>query len=97
MRPIDADKLKEVFAVPSYEAFGVTTICSIIDDAPTVDAEPVRHGKSIIKKVDAIFSVFTCSECGKCVKAVNGYYGEPTKDIANYYPYCHCGAKMDLE
>lgn len=62
MRLIDGDKLKEAFAVPSYEAFGVTAICSIIDDAPTVDVEPVRHGKWEITK-DDYYCVAKCSLC----------------------------------
>ena len=37
MRPIDADKLKEAFAVPCYEAFSTPTIHSIINEQPTVE------------------------------------------------------------
>lgn len=95
MRLIDADKLKEVFAVPSYEAFGVTTICSIIDDAPTVDAEPVRLGKWEVKQQTKTFNEYmtisgrypTCNLCGF---AEIGPFNE-----TNYCP--NCGAKMQGE
>lgn len=65
-----------------------------INEAPTVDAEPVRHGKWLFSDYD----YFTCSTCG-------GQYftgADSTKDakamLENnaYYPYCpHCGARMD--
>ena len=65
-----------------------------INEAPAVDAEPVRHGKWFFDEYD----YFTCSVCG-------GQYftdADSTKDakamLENnaYYPYCpYCGAKMD--
>ena len=65
-----------------------------INEAPTVDAEPMRHGKWLFSDYD----YFTCSVCG-------GQYftgADSTKDakamLENnaYYPYCpHCGARMD--
>lgn len=65
-----------------------------INEAPAVDAEPVRHGKWLFSDYD----YFTCSVCG-------GQYftgADSTKDakamLENnaYYPYCpYCGARMD--
>lgn len=58
---------------------------------PTVDAEPVRHGKYIGTEFDGyadgcpVYYEWKCSECG-CVFEEE----EPTY---NYCPYC--GAKMD--
>ena len=50
-------------------------------NAPTVDAEPVRHGHWI----EAKYPLFTCSECGATYQ-----------DIGYGYNYCpNCGAKMD--
>lgn len=56
---------------------------TIIDDAPTVDAEPVRHGTWIrlggnFRDKDIIY--YKCSECGR--------------QEWKQEPYCHCGAKM---
>ena len=55
-----------------------------IEDAPTVDAEPVRHGKWILlggnfRDKDIVY--YKCSECGR--------------QEWKQEPYCHCGAKMD--
>lgn len=57
--------------------------CGLIEKAPAVDAEPVRHGRWV--RQDETFTRFMCSAC----KARN-YEG--------YEKYCpDCGAKMDGE
>lgn len=55
-----------------------------IDNAPTVEAEPVKHGKwSYIFVLDGDY--YRCTSCH--------YYTR-----TNSYFYCpYCGAKMDLE
>ena len=62
---------------------------AVIDSAPAVDAEPVRHGYWIEDVTydqdgDCLEVVYKCSECGRF---------EPLNDE----PYCNCGAKMDAE
>lgn len=52
-----------------------------VDDAPTIDAEPVRHGKW----KDIRVGIGTCSECGERYGSV---------DVMNYCP--NCGARMDI-
>ena len=54
-------------------------------DAPTIEAEPVKHGKWIIK--NNIYPV--CSECGK----LSDYECDGTHKRSLYCP--NCGAKMD--
>lgn len=54
----------------------------LIDDAPTVEAEPVRHGRWVGNSMD-----FACSVCGVYQ---NMYTGK-----TNYCP--NCGAKMNAE
>lgn len=61
-----------------------------IDDAPTIDAEPVRHGRWLPETVsgyDGVNVVYArpCSECGY----------EERRFVKRYCP--NCGAKMDLE
>lgn len=98
MRLIDADALPlERYGeeVISWYATGWNDAIDAINRAPAVDAEPVRHGKWIVQKVDANQTKFYCSECERCVLCGNDYFMKPTKHIAYFYPYCHCGAKMD--
>lgn len=69
-------------------------IFSIINAAPTVDAEPVRHGHWIGLEYDSysdgnpVWDLWGCSECGE---------EESGEDVPLLYPYCHyCGAKMGV-
>ena len=56
-----------------------------LEDIPSADVAPVRHGHWI--KISPA-GIYECSECGKNVM---------TSDI-KAYEYCHgCGAKMDEE
>jgi hypothetical protein len=90
MRLIDADALKErairlvTVKYPNTYFKGVGT--REIDKAPTIEAEPVRHGEWIdtgIEEFGLIYSGYKCSQCGFIL------YGNQTK-------YCpNCGAKMD--
>lgn len=84
-RLIDADKLKLDYDITNWDKpYG----CSFktIDRQPTVDAEPVRHGKWIYIDDDIVTDkpIFRCSECG-----------EMRANRCNYCP--NCGAKMEEE
>lgn len=60
-------------------------IAVAIVDAPSVDAEPVRHGRWIDHPDDSC-SLFNGWKCSECEQIVSGGRG-------NYCP--NCGAKMD--
>lgn len=65
-----------------------------IEDAPTIDAQPVKHGRWIETRRhrDAdgcIVSGYSCSECGSALRDTN-----PDDRDSEFYCY-HCGAKMD--
>ena len=90
MRLIDADaflKRNEVYADcefihPMYQ----NTLREIVDDEPTIDAVPVRHGEWIYHNYEDGNWCCTCSNCGKGdLHAIKGTV-----------PYCwNCGARMD--
>ena len=70
------------------------------DEFPTADVEPVRRGNWNIRLADEMTLCLECSVCGRRVDNIDlhslleaGEYGEACRK----YPYCHCGAKMDLE
>lgn len=92
MRIIDADELRKTMY---HEAFETDTDMqkwesgcwirykmfeNVIENAPTIDAEPVRHGKWIYTG----FLEVKCNNCGNVFHEL--------EDI-NYCP--NCGAKMD--
>lgn len=88
MRLIDADALgigrcKEGAFEIRWYALGWNSAIDIIENAPTVDAEPVRHGEwvKMVFTDSGKFAGYKCSECGLIAK--------------REFSYCHCGAKMD--
>lgn len=74
MRLIDADALKEEFRgwLASYNDF--RTIGDIIDEAHTIDVEPVRHGRwewhetwsdeTPVAPIELVDDGWRCSACG---------------------------------
>ena len=96
MRLIDADALgigkanRDCFDDPKY-ADGWNSAIEIINNAPTIEAAPVRHGRWVMtlytttSKRGRVISnkKLACSECG---------YSNGRKQN-NYCP--DCGAKMD--
>ena len=94
MRLIDADALKYKRKPNTSNTGGNNSLryCSYEDvqNTPTVDAEPIRHGHWIKSKDNTILA--PCYECSVCGRKIN------TWGIASETaPYCHCGAKMDEE
>lgn len=96
MRPIDADQLvkKTHNYYPSIDHYccsrKVVELRDIIE-APTIEAEPVKHGRWInrTKSVKGLLDYrFDCSTCGHI------FWNAGIKNF-NYCP--NCGAKMDLE
>ena len=80
-RLIDVDKLPYEKMEISATSEEWCVRLSDIENAPTVDAEPIKHGEWIESKVGGYDK---CSVCG-----------EPTLAKYNFCP--NCGAKMDGE
>lgn len=84
-RLIDADAFKkenERLLHCDFPYLSETTLEELIDEAPTIDAEPVRHGKWI--EYPIADGMNQCSVCGVL------RFGE-----SNYCP--NCGCRMDAE
>lgn len=96
MRLIDADALVKAFwdGVEEGDILGYEDTEELIKNAPTIKAEPVRHGRwEVVRKGDWT-SVYECSECRRRV-AVAGDRDIVDRRVKMQYPYCHCGAKME--
>lgn len=63
---------------------------SEIRKLPPADVEPVRHGEWRLVRRMAACGEYECSVCGRI--ETFGCFNKPENN-----PYCHCGAKMDLE
>lgn len=88
MRLIDAD------AIPYCDDDSNLKGCKYvrkrtIDNMPTIEAEPIKHGRWIYKGKRGRFPVCECSVCGNAENADWAIMG----DNANYCP--NCGALMD--
>lgn len=95
MRLIDADGLMYTTRIGVVFALMLTTdevkkeiskamykfIKERVDDAPTIESEPVRHGEWKVIRLHNNGYYFVCSECNE-----EGY-------LENYCP--NCGTKMD--
>lgn len=64
---------------------GIRKVLRLIEQAPTLDYEPVRHGEwiSMVFTDTGKHAGYKCSECG---------LGARKK-----FTYCHCGAKMNAK
>ena len=95
MRLIDADALRERMYHDAFETdsdmqkwdsgcwIRYKMFENALEEAPTVDAELVRHGLWVKDK----YPLYSCSECGAIYQFIG--YG---------YNYCpECGSKMDRE
>lgn len=94
MRLIDANKLrKAVESLPNcYNGFSDTydkaCIIGVIDEQPTIEAEPIKHGKWITNE----YYYPICSVCG------TNYEYEALEVDPTVWNYCPCcGAKMEEE
>ena len=95
-RLIDADAVLKSMEIVSDkcktldETIIAVNMISIVENAPEVDAEPVRRGKWIETEDDVTFdTMYKCSECGEEFMLIDG---NPTQNLYNYCP--NCGAKM---
>ena len=87
MRLIDADEFKlenKRLLHCDFPYLSEVTLEELIDDAPTVDVTPVKHGHWIEMTVSSGSDSWKCSLCGRRARG-------KLKNL----PYCHCGAKMD--
>lgn len=98
MRPIDADALKSAFntdvqnVMLSWDTDLLQLLMIEIDEAPTLDVEPVRHGRwkhlNTPRKSVPITDWLKCTKCNGTLHRLSGVN----------YNYCpNCGAKMDAK
>ena len=98
MRLIDADAVYELHS--NYPAFArsyadLTDLRDILDDAPTIEAEPVKHGRWVDRFNGKYANqLYECSECkGLALYMIEPDSGVWIQALSNACP--HCRAKMD--
>lgn len=113
-RYIDADVLCEVLEKRADDEWNKRSLAGTwsdayrdmidtIDDEPTADVEPVRHGQWIRGKNKSAFpakppAIWYCSCCGEMIRYNDSTstYQKKKKKVNEVNPRCRrCGAKMD--
>ena len=92
MRLIDADEIATIENLSQYRELELSlgtiqTVRDILNDAATIEAEPVRHGKWIGKRKTGLYDDWYCSNCNTFADVCN------KKRLGKFCP--NCGAKMD--
>ena len=89
-RLIDADALKDTLGISDREI----EFAEMLDEQPTIDAEPVRHGKWEYGEDESGYDGYYCSKCFGHVRWY-GKAGEQSINFIKKYNYCpNCGAYM---
>lgn len=87
MRLIDATRIEQYILNNCSDNEEINAIYAEIINAPTIEAEPIKHGHWINKGLEPL----RCSECGIMVDVYN-----EIPWACKSFVYCpNCGAKMD--
>ena len=78
------------FAADADEYDMLQEMLDKLEAIPPADVEPVRHGEWRLVRRMAACGEYECSVCGRI--ETFGCFNKPENN-----PYCHCGAKMELE
>ena len=89
VRLIDANSLKHSRGIAGDEI-----LHEIIDNQPTIEAEPVRHGRWIEAEDDNGKDGIVCSECGHFVPFDYEYFDNPSHLKQDNKICNNCGAIM---
>ena len=94
-RYIDTEKLEKDgwSASRTYQQDAKTMVYETkkLTDFPAADVRENVHGKWVEYEKGMIVTSYECSLCGRVVMDDTGY------DVVKDYPYCNCGAKMEVE
>ena len=98
MRLIDADDLGKRIWYGNTDPVILRGYASgLVDAAPTIEAEPVKHGRWLITQEPLSWHDVNCVECSACHESwiYDEDYGFDDLCDWNYCP--NCGARMDEE
>lgn len=87
---ISRGAIKDAMLRYGFKAPDMTVTEFVEDELPAADVEPVRYGEWRLVRRMAACGEYECSVCGRI--ETFGCFNKPENN-----PYCHCGAKMELE
>lgn len=71
-------------------------LINYIKQLPPVTPQP-KMGRWIEVDIGNCHATLKCSVCDRVIEPTFTYGEYSYEDINRYYPYCHCGAKMEVE
>ena len=92
----DADVVEDYGDGECEWGFSRKRIQEVINSVPSADVAPVRHGRWLLITAGYRNFGWCCSECGRSV-SINCDEELMQSKLEKEYPFCHCGARMDLE
>ena len=95
----NAEKFKEVFGVCATETWAMSEIAFLLWLNGEYNGEERKTGKWIRQGgIHNMYTRYSCSECGREIDMYYNFGNIPTdEDVINEFPYCHCGAKMEVD
>ena len=91
VRLIDANTLKSKMTVDVLGGHKRIWVCGVIDDAPTLDAQPVKHGKWSEYSRNGLETYIECTNC--CVASRPIHLQMVTRNGSGLPDYCpNCGS-----
>ena len=71
-------------------------LINYIEQLPPVTPQP-KMGRWIEVDIGNCRATLKCSVCDRVIEPTFTFGEYSYEDINRYYPYCHCGAKMEVE
>ena len=87
-------EIRKVFE-PAFANYIITAL----EDGATPSDKESKTGKWVIRGcIHNMYTCYACSECGRGIEMYYDFGNIPTDaDVINEFPYCHCGAKMEVD
>ena len=88
--------IKELSEYHTGDAFNSDRVITNVERLPSVQLQP-KKGKWIEVDIRNCHATLKCSVCDRVIYPSFTFGEYSYKDINDFYPYCHCGAKMEVE
>lgn len=95
---INAEKFKEVFGVYATETWAMSESDFLLWLNGEYGVEERKTGKWNLTKIHNCYEIYQCDKCKREITVFHRYGCSPTiAQVTEDYPYCHCGAKMEVD
>lgn len=94
----NAAKFNEVFRLFASEIWAMPEFDFLQWLNGEYNGEERRKSKWNLTKIHNCYEIYQCDKCKREITVFHRYGCSPTiAQVAADYPYCHCGAKMEVD